>query len=133
MTSVKRQWVQVPSEVCSFTFMAVFCSLLFQFSMLLKPSRTLCGSWALKPFCVPHFLFEGNRLQPAWSYQSSTGQVQTVANEKKGEDIESREEQPKNNGTGTSLVVQWTRIHLPMQGTQVQSLVQKNSTCHGAT
>ena len=34
---------------------------------------------------------------------------------------------------GTSLVVQWTRIHLPMQGTQVQSLVQENSTCHRAT
>ena len=26
---------------------------------------------------------------------------------------------------GTSLVVQWLRIHLPMQGTQVQSLVRK--------
>ena len=25
--------------------------------------------------------------------------------------------------TGTSLVVQWLRIHLPMQGTWVQSLV----------
>ena len=49
MTSVKRQWVQVPPEVCSFTFMAVFSSLLFQFFMLLKPSKTLCGPWALKP------------------------------------------------------------------------------------
>ena len=25
------------------------------------------------------------------------------------------------------------RIHLPMQGTQVQSLVQEDSTCHGTT
>ena len=36
-------------------------------------------------------------------------------------------ETPKNNdktpGRGTSLVVQWSRIHLPMQGTQVWSLV----------
>ena len=32
----------------------------------------------------------------------------------------------------TSLVVQWLRIHLPMQGTWVQSLAQKDSTCHGA-
>ena len=33
----------------------------------------------------------------------------------------------------TSLVVQWLRIHLLMQGTQVRSLVQEDPTCHGAT
>ena len=32
-----------------------------------------------------------------------------------------------------SLVVQWLRIHLPMQGTQVRALVQEDPTCHGAT
>ena len=32
-----------------------------------------------------------------------------------------------------SLVVQWLRIHLPMQGTRVQALVWEDSTCHGAT
>ena len=31
-----------------------------------------------------------------------------------------------------SPVVQWLRIHLPMQGTQVQALVQEDPTCHGA-
>ena len=34
---------------------------------------------------------------------------------------------------GTSLVVQWLRIRLPTQGTQVQSLVYKDSTCCGGT
>ena len=34
---------------------------------------------------------------------------------------------------GTSLVAQWLRIHLPMQGTRVQSLVWEDSTCHRAT
>ena len=34
---------------------------------------------------------------------------------------------------GTSLVVQWLRFHLPMQGTGVQSLVWEDSTCSGAT
>ena len=29
--------------------------------------------------------------------------------------------------------VQWLRIRLPKQGTWVQSLVQENPTCHGAT
>ena len=34
---------------------------------------------------------------------------------------------------GSSLVVQWLRIHLPMQGTQVQSLAWEDRTCCGAT
>jgi len=33
--------------------------------------------------------------------------------------------------TGTPLVVQWIGIHLPMLGTQVQSLVWEDSTCLG--
>ena len=32
-----------------------------------------------------------------------------------------------------SLVVQWIRIRLPVQGIQVQSLVQEDPTCRGAT
>ena len=32
----------------------------------------------------------------------------------------------------TSWVVQWIRIHLPMQGTRVQSLVREGLACHGA-
>ena len=34
---------------------------------------------------------------------------------------------------GTSLVAQWLRIHLPMQGTQVWSLVWEDPTCCRAT
>ena len=33
----------------------------------------------------------------------------------------------------TSLVVLWLRIHLPVQGTQVRSLVWEDPTCHRAT
>ena len=32
-----------------------------------------------------------------------------------------------------SLVEQWLRICLPMQGTQVRALVWEDPTCHGAT
>ena len=39
---------------------------------------------------------------------------------------------PQNSHLRTSLVVQWFKIHLPVQGTRVQSLVQKDSTCHRA-
>ena len=46
--------------------------------------------------------------------------------------------QPKKNkqkkpNIGTSLVAQWLRIHLPMQGTQVRALVREDPTCRGAT
>ena len=34
---------------------------------------------------------------------------------------------------GTSLVAQWLRICLPMQGTWVWALVQEDPTCHAAT
>ena len=34
---------------------------------------------------------------------------------------------------GTSLVAQWSRIHLPMQGTWVRALVWEDPTCRGAT
>ena len=33
---------------------------------------------------------------------------------------------------GTSLVVQWLRIRLPMQGTRVQALGREDPTCHRA-
>ena len=35
--------------------------------------------------------------------------------------------------SGASLVAQWLRIRLPMQGTQVRALVQEDPTCHGVT
>ena len=41
--------------------------------------------------------------------------------------------QIKNNILGASLVVQWLRIRLPMQGTWVRALVREDPTCHGAT
>ena len=39
----------------------------------------------------------------------------------------------QNQAVGASLVVQWLRIHLPMQGTWVQALVREDPTCHRAT
>ena len=38
----------------------------------------------------------------------------------------------RNAESQASLVVQWLGIHLPMQGPQVRSLVQKDPTCHKA-
>ena len=39
----------------------------------------------------------------------------------------------KISASRASLVAQWLRICLPMQGTQVWSLVQEDATCRGAT
>ena len=39
----------------------------------------------------------------------------------------------ENNMTGASLVAQWLRIRLPMQGTQVRALVRKDPTSRRAT
>ena len=39
----------------------------------------------------------------------------------------------KRESEGTSLVAQWLRICLPMQGTRVQSLVREDPACCGAT
>ena len=42
-------------------------------------------------------------------------------------------EPPKNKRPWVSLVAQWLRIRLPMQGTRVRALVQEDPTCRGAT
>ena len=39
----------------------------------------------------------------------------------------------RRTGLRTSLVAQWLRIHLPMQGTRVRALVQEDLTCRRAT
>ena len=43
--------------------------------VILKLSRTILGSWALKPFLVPLFLFAGNILQFPLPSLSSKGQI----------------------------------------------------------
>ena len=39
----------------------------------------------------------------------------------------------KMSKEGASLVAQWLRIHLPVKGIRVRSLVWEDPTCHGAT
>ena len=38
-----------------------------------------------------------------------------------------------NEAIRASLVAQWLRICLPMQGTRVRALVREDPTCHRAT
>ena len=39
----------------------------------------------------------------------------------------------QNSISGASLVAQWLRVCLPMQGTRVRALVWEDPTCHGTT
>ena len=39
----------------------------------------------------------------------------------------------QKNALGASLVAQWLRICLPVQGTRVRALVREHPTCRGAT
>ena len=45
----------------------------------------------------------------------------------------SQTQHPQDCSSGASLVAQWLRILLPMQGTWVRSLVREDPTCRGAT
>ena len=45
----------------------------------------------------------------------------------------SEDSQSRFLGRGASLVAQWLRICLPMQGTWVRALVWEDPTCRGAT
>ena len=47
--------------------------------------------------------------------------------------IASTSSEPEVSNSGTSLVAHWIRIDWPMQGTQVQSLLREDPTCHRAT
>ena len=53
-------------------------------------------------------------------------------NEKKKKGAEEKK-LSKRREAGTSLVAQWLRICLPVQGTQVRALVWEDPTCRGAT
>ena len=44
-----------------------------------------------------------------------------------------KKKEGKENDRGTSLVAQWLRVHLPMQGTRVRALVGEDPTCRRAT
>ena len=46
--------------------------------------------------------------------------------------VQNRNRDIENKLMGTSLVAQWLRICLPLQGTQVRFLVQEDPTCRGA-
>ena len=47
--------------------------------------------------------------------------------------LKEKKSAPENTEKWASLVAQWLRIRLPMQGTRVRALVWEDPTCRGAT
>ena len=47
--------------------------------------------------------------------------------------IQEAQRTQNENAKKCTPTTQWLRIHLPVQGTRVQALVQEDPTCHGAT
>ena len=97
--SLKSPWYYYPS-----TFHPV----------VLKLSRALWGSWAQKPFCVPHLLFLGNgphSASMAFSEFQRTGSDRCWW-ERKGIQRQGR------NGQAT-IVQPWGSILVPSQGIHV--------------
>ena len=47
--------------------------------------------------------------------------------------LDRAEYEADKNNAGASLVAQWLRVCLPMQGTRVRALVWEDPTCRGAT
>ena len=101
----------------------------YDWSNVWKKKYSLSGSWTvsqLKFFCYFKYLrkifdiFNSSKFSFSISFQF----IFKTDRNKVSSEI------PK---AGTSLVVQWLRIHPPTQGTGVQSLVREDPTCWGAT
>ena len=75
----------------------------------------------------------GWRKKKRAEFLSSTGRSQQIM--KKPEKSRGRNITllSRYTGIGASLVAQWLRICLPMQGTWVRALVWEDPTCRGAT
>ena len=101
---------------------------------LLIPHRALQRSWAQSLSVSLISLIIGKSLHSAsMTFPEFQWADQLLIREGRG--WESREKQivKQSNLGGTSLVVQWSRTHLPMQGTRVWALVWEDPTCHRAT
>ena len=95
-------------------------------TLILKPSRTLWGLQAQKPFCVPCFLFVGNKFQPPGPSLSSKWQVQTVANQEK-------EERKSKGGEVKKQKCSLGRILVPAQGIHITIFLSSSAELKSST
>ena len=77
--------------------------------------------------CLPGRMSSGHLLS------SSDGWNQITGGEPSALESLCSTEADKSAIIGASLVAQWLRVRLPMQGTRVRALVWDDPTCHGVT
>ena len=84
-------------------------------------------SWTLSTYCisVPHY--------STWHIGSSNYFWKESRQSKNRGSWTQQAANLKTYCLGASLVAQWLRIRLPMQGSRVRALVQEDPTYHGAT
>ena len=87
-----------------------------------KGSRVKAGT-SQRCFYLPRLNSQGNSLKYTGIRRLGSREVKWLA----------RLNYVKNKISRASLVAQWLRIHLPMQGTRVWALVWEDPTCRGAT
>ena len=102
---------------------ALLCSLVVASYRI--QSFCLCDVWCHR--CVLMTIYEDHVIVGLWLMGVDYVDLGLKVSEKASTNL------AQESLSQASLVVKWLRIHLPMQRTQVQSLVREDTTHHGAT
>ena len=102
-----------------------------------KPPGPSAAQWPSEPLSGIVFSRAVANIQRSWQKRSPQESVTESGSPQKAKDTRFHPAQVRAKEEigiwGTSLVVQWLRIRLPMQGTRVRALVQEDPTCRRAT
>ena len=93
---------------------------------------TELSRWWLAPHLRPDEFPKGEK-RLHWDKAAGEQTAENERNDQKANQHRTVWWRLKTRGARASLVAQWLRICLPMQGTRVRALVWEDPTCHGAT
>ena len=106
-------------------------------AIIKKSTNNKCWSWCGEKGTLLHCWWECKLIQPlwrtVWRFLKKTENKTTIWPSNPTPGHIPWENHNSKWVMWTSLVVQWLRIRLPMQGTQVRALVQEDPTCCRAT
>ena len=96
-------------------------------------SETEIINFRLYPKSTTTVSTTGIHIQRVTDFSQEGGRQQMDSSKSKGSGCSSGNLPLQNPPKRASLVAQWLRICLPMQGTGVQALIREDPTCRGAT